>query len=56
MVIPWDGYSLSELIKWVEPLPSAKYVQFISRRRRQGMSLPPGIDCRTRRGCGWMRR
>jgi sulfoxide reductase catalytic subunit YedY len=30
MVIPWDGYSLSEFIKAMEPLPSAKYVQFIS--------------------------
>ncbi len=30
MVIPWAGYSLSELIKWAEPLPSAKYVQFLS--------------------------
>jgi methionine sulfoxide reductase catalytic subunit len=30
MVIPWVGYSLSELIKECDPLPSAKYVQFIS--------------------------
>jgi sulfoxide reductase catalytic subunit YedY len=30
MVIPWDGYALSEFISWAEPLPSAKYVQFIS--------------------------
>ena len=30
MVIPWVGYSLSELINHCEPLPSAKYVQFIS--------------------------
>jgi sulfoxide reductase catalytic subunit YedY len=30
MVIPWDGYPLAELIKFAEPLPSAKYVQFIS--------------------------
>ncbi len=30
MVIPWVGYSLSELIKKVEPLGSAKYVEFIS--------------------------
>ena len=28
MVIPWDGYSLSEFINFCEPLPSAKYVQF----------------------------
>src|SRR6202789_68827 len=30
MVIPWVGYSLSELIKLCDPLPSAKYVQFVS--------------------------
>ena len=30
MVIPWVGYSMSELIKKVEPLGSAKYVEFHS--------------------------
>ena len=30
MVIPWVGYSLSEFIKACNPLPSAKYVQFLS--------------------------
>ena len=30
MVIPWAGYSLSEIIRWAEPLPKAKYVQFLS--------------------------
>jgi sulfoxide reductase catalytic subunit YedY len=30
MVIPWIGYSLSEFIKQCDPLPSAKYVQFLS--------------------------
>lgn len=30
MVIPWVGYSLSELIKRVEPLGSAKYVEFVT--------------------------
>ncbi len=30
MVIPWVGYSLAELIKKVEPLGSAKYVEFIT--------------------------
>ena len=30
MVIPWVGYSLSTLLKQVEPLGSAKYVQFES--------------------------
>jgi len=30
MVIPWIGYSLSEFIKQCDPLPSAKYIQFLS--------------------------
>ena len=30
MVIPWVGYSLAELIKKVEPLGSANYVEFIT--------------------------
>jgi sulfoxide reductase catalytic subunit YedY len=30
MVIPWIGYSLSKLIQRVEPLGSAKYVEFIT--------------------------
>jgi len=30
MVVPWVGYSLSELIKKVEPLGSAKYVEFVT--------------------------
>ena len=30
MVIPWVGYSLAELIKKVEPLGNAKYVEFLT--------------------------
>jgi len=30
MVIPWIGYSLSELIKRVEPTGNAKYVEFVT--------------------------
>jgi methionine sulfoxide reductase catalytic subunit len=30
MVIPWVGYSLSELIKKVEPAPGAKFVEFVT--------------------------
>jgi sulfoxide reductase catalytic subunit YedY len=30
MVIPWVGYSLSEFLKQCDPLPGAKYVQFLS--------------------------
>jgi sulfoxide reductase catalytic subunit YedY len=45
MVIPWDGYSLSEFINFCEPLPSAKFVQFISLvDRKQMPELPFGYD------------
>jgi sulfoxide reductase catalytic subunit YedY len=45
MVIPWDGYSLSEFINFCEPLPSAKYVQFISLKDNKQMpDLPSGYD------------
>jgi methionine sulfoxide reductase catalytic subunit len=37
MVIPWVGYSLSELIKKVEPLGGAKYVEFITQADRKTM-------------------
>ena len=30
MVIPWVGYSLAELIKRLEPMGSAKYVEFVT--------------------------
>jgi sulfoxide reductase catalytic subunit YedY len=44
MVIPWDGYSLSEFINFCEPLPSAKYVQFFSVVDKKVMDLPSGYD------------
>jgi len=45
MVIPWDGYSLSELINFCQPLPGAKYVQFLSDLNRKQMpELPSGFD------------
>src|SRR5690606_35872248 len=40
MVIPWLGYSLSELIRRVEPLGSAKYVEFVTLADEQQM---PGL-------------
>ncbi len=43
MVIPWVGYSLSELIKRVDPLGSAKYVEFISQADPKTM---PGVRSR----------
>lgn len=42
MVIPWDGYALSNLISVVDPLPSAKYVQFLSFYDRKSMPEAPG--------------
>ena len=43
MVIPWDGYSLSNLIKLADPLPEAKFVQFISLEDSKTEMLPSGI-------------
>ena len=43
MVIPWDGYPLSSLLSKVEPLGSAKYVEFVSladRKQRPGVNSP----------------
>jgi sulfoxide reductase catalytic subunit YedY len=40
MVVPWIGYSLSELIKRVEPLGSAKFVEFTTLADRAQM---PGL-------------
>lgn len=45
MVIPWDGYSLAEFINFCQPLPSAKYVQFVSLvDKKQMPDLPGGYD------------
>ncbi|MGP1630581.1 MAG: protein-methionine-sulfoxide reductase catalytic subunit MsrP [Giesbergeria sp.] len=43
MVIPWVGYSLAELIKRVEPLGSAKYVEFTTEADKVTM---PGVNSR----------
>ena len=43
MVIPWIGYSLSELIRRVEPLGSAKYVEFVTQADPKTM---PGLAVR----------
>ncbi len=40
MVIPWVGFSLAELIRQVEPLGSAKYVEFVTQADRATM---PGL-------------
>lgn len=37
MVIPWTGYSLSELIKKVEPTSNAKYVEFVTVADKEAM-------------------
>jgi methionine sulfoxide reductase catalytic subunit len=41
MVIPWNGYSLSEFIQQCNPLPSAKYVQFLTAADPKNM---PGLQ------------
>jgi sulfoxide reductase catalytic subunit YedY len=43
MVIPWVGYSLSALIKKVEPTGNAKYVEFTTLADKQQM---PGVTSR----------
>ena len=43
MVIPWVGYSLSALIKKVEPLGGAKYVEFVTQADPKTM---PGVGSR----------
>lgn len=43
MVIPWIGYSLTELIKHVEPTGNAKYVEFVTladKAQMPGLSSP----------------
>ncbi|OAS85239.1 mononuclear molybdenum enzyme YedY [Achromobacter xylosoxidans] len=40
MVIPWIGYSLSALLKQVEPTGNAKYVEFVTAVQRENM---PGV-------------
>ena len=45
MVIPWDGYSLAEFIKFCQPTAGAKYVQFLSNvNKKQMPDLPGGYD------------
>ncbi|MGN6581607.1 MAG: protein-methionine-sulfoxide reductase catalytic subunit MsrP [Bordetella sp.] len=41
MVIPWVGYSLSALLKQVEPTGNAKYVEFVSAVQKETM---PGVS------------
>lgn len=44
MVIPWVGYSMSELIKKVEPTSSAKYIEFYTLADKATM---PGLSGRS---------
>ena len=43
MVIPWVGYSLSELLKQVQPTGNAKYVEFVTALQPENM---PGVSAR----------
>ncbi|PLC53839.1 protein-methionine-sulfoxide reductase catalytic subunit MsrP [Pollutimonas nitritireducens] len=43
MVIPWSGYSLSTLLKQVEPTSKAKYVEFVTVVQPEAM---PGLNDR----------
>jgi sulfoxide reductase catalytic subunit YedY len=44
MVIPWVGFPLSTLLKQVEPLGSAKYVEFLTHYDTKVMSRLPVLD------------
>lgn len=44
MVIPWVGYSLSELLKQVQPTGNAKYVEFVTDVQPKNM---PGLGARS---------
>ncbi|MGH9666602.1 MAG: protein-methionine-sulfoxide reductase catalytic subunit MsrP, partial [Bryobacteraceae bacterium] len=41
MAIPWTGFPLSQLIKFADPKPEAKYVRFVTVKRPKEM---PGIN------------
>lgn len=43
MVIPWTGYSLSHLLKAVEPTSDAKYIEFVTATQPEAM---PGLRSR----------
>ncbi len=37
MQVPWTGYPLKSLIDWLEPLPSARWVRFVSVFDKKGL-------------------
>lgn len=57
IVVPWIGYSFSNIAKAVVPKPTAKYVAFQSYYDPKQMPLggKPESNCLTLRVCGWMR-
>ena len=44
MVIPWVGFPLAALLKEVDPLGSAKYVEFLTHYDREIMTRRPVLD------------
>jgi len=50
MVVPWIGYSLAALLKQVEPLGSARYVEFVSHYDPKIMLTRPVLDWPYREG------
>ena len=52
MVVPWRGFPMADLIKRVEPLPSAKYIEFttlLDPKQMPGQRYP-GARLAVRRG------
>ena len=57
IVVPWIGFSLSELINRADPLPKAKYVEFTpyTIRNKCPASAPAFCTGPTSKACAWMR-
>ncbi|MDY0071413.1 MAG: protein-methionine-sulfoxide reductase catalytic subunit MsrP [Thauera sp.] len=50
MVVPWVGFPLASLLKLVEPLGSARYVEFVSHHDQQIMPYLPFLSWPYREG------
>ena len=43
MTVPWSGFEFSKLIEWVDPLPEAQYIRFVTANKPDQM---PGMISR----------
>ena len=58
MVIPWQGFQLSELIKRLEPSSQARYIEFQTLYALTNCRSSAGRFCNGRMSkvCDWMKR